>query len=288
MRDFAIFTDNGCDIADSVLERWDVECVRLSYNRNSPDIDRRESKIGAAEFYQAMREGTVFHTAAPGAGDFYHGFERALKDCRDVLYLGLSSGLSNTVNAARIAAEDLHRVYPQARIQVIDTLCASAGLGLLVYLAVKKKSEGAGFQETASTVRCLMPAICHWFTVEDLTYLKRGGRISTATALMGGLLNIKPVMHMDDAGKLANVTKVRGRKHSVMKLAEKYAELAQNPENGEYFISHGDCPDDARALEAAIAEKYGHGAALITDIGPVIGAHSGPGTLALFFVGKQR
>ena len=190
--------------------------------------------------------------------------------------------------AAAIAAADLADKYPDRKIRVVDTLCASLGQGLLVWYACKKRNEGMGFEELADWCENNKLNLCHWFTVDDLMYLKRGGRISAATALVGTMLQIKPVLHVDDEGHLINVSKTRGRKASTDALAKKVEELGIPGANDIAFISHGDCIDDAKYLEKLLKEKYGIKKVIISYVGAVIGSHSGPGTLALFFLGNHR
>ena len=288
MSNYVIITDSSCDLAPETLRQWSVECINLTFHLEGSSQEYINSDMPSGVFYQRMREGSVFKTAAANMEDFCQVFEQKLQEGVDILYLGFSSGLSNTVCAGQMAATELMEKYPERRITVIDTLCASAGQGMVVYLAVQKKQSGASMEEVAAYVNGLLPHLCHWFTVDDLVYLKRGGRVSAATALLGGMLNIKPILHVDDEGHLISMSKVRGRRQSIQALAKKYEETALSPENGPYFISHGDCMDDAKALENCIFEKYGVKATLIADIGPVIGSHSGPGTLALFFLGKNR
>ena len=288
MSNYVIITDSSCDLAPETLKEWSVESINLTFHLDGSSQEYINSDMPSGVFYQRMREGSVFKTAAANMEDFCQVFEQKLQEGVDILYLGFSSGLSNTVCAGQMAATELMEKYPERRITVIDTLCASAGQGMVVYLAVQKKQSGASMEEVAAYVNGLLPNLCHWFTVDDLVYLKRGGRVSAATALLGGILNIKPILHVDDEGHLISMSKVRGRRQSIQALAQKYVETALSPENGPYFISHGDCMDDAKALENCIFEKYGVKATLIADIGPVIGSHSGPGTLALFFLGKNR
>ena len=288
MSNYVIITDSSCDLAPETLKEWSVESINLTFHLDGSSQEYINSDMPSGVFYQRMREGSVFKTAAANMEDFCQVFEQKLQEGVDILYLGFSSGLSNTVCAGQMAATELMEKYPERRITVIDTLCASAGQGMVVYLAVQKQQSGASMEEVAAYVNGLLPHLCHWFTVDDLVYLKRGGRVSAATALLGGMLNIKPILHVDNEGHLISMSKVRGRRQSIQALAKKYEETALSPENGPYFISHGDCMDDAKALENCIIEKYGVKATLIADIGPVIGSHSGPGTLALFFLGKTR
>ena len=285
---FKIITDTSCDIPADLLQQWGISCVSLTFHDAQSDTVYVPSDIFSYEFYRQMREGTVFKTAAANVEAFCDAFAPVLAEGQDILYIGFSSGLSTTVNSARIAAQDLQESYPERKVIVIDTLCASGGEGFLVYLAMKMQLNNASLEETADYIEKLVPSICHWFTVDDLVYLKRGGRVSPATALVGNILGIKPILHVDDEGHLIKVSTIRGRKQSIAALADKYCELATGAEAGIYMITHGDCMDDAKRLEAILKDRTGQDATLIADVGPVIGSHSGPGTLALFFVGKHR
>jgi DegV family protein with EDD domain len=213
-------------------------------------------------------------------------FTSFLEEGKDILYLAFSSGLSVTCENGKKVAAQLAEKYPDRTIRVVDSLCASAGQGLFVYLAVQNRDRGMNVNENADAMENDKLHICHWFTVEDLKYLKRGGRVSAATALLGTALNVKPVLHVDNEGHLIKMTQVHGRKKSIRKMAEKLGEtiLPDTP----VFISHGDCQEDAEMLRDILKNEYGKEVDLITYIGSVIGAHSGPGTLALFFRGKER
>ena len=288
MKKFQIFTDSACDIYPDVLEKWGVGCVSLAFRFDHMNQDFKNEDMPIKEFYRHMRDGHVAKTNAVNSETFREAFEKVLSEGTDILYLGFSSGLSTTFQQGKLAAEDLAAAYPDRTVIAIDTLCASAGEGLLLKLALDKKNSGASIEETAAYVNELIPKLAHWFTVEDLVYLKRGGRVSPAVALVGGMLQIKPVMHVDDEGHLIKVGTVRGRKASLAALADKLIETAEDPENGTFFISHGDCAEDAQTLCDMIAARGGNNVEIITHVGTVIGAHSGPGTMALFFVAKQR
>ena len=287
MNNYVIHTDSACDISLDTLAKWNVPCVNLTFRFDGDDRDFSNSEMATPEFYAKMRAGGVAKTSAVNVETFKAAFEPILKEGTDILYLGFSSGLSNTCNAGQLAANELKSAYPDRKIIVVDTLAASAGFGLLVYLAVQRRDAGANIEEVAALVEEQRPHLCHWFTVDDLVYLKRGGRISPAVALVGTVLGIKPVLHVDDEGHLINVSKARNRKASLKELANKYTELALDPKN-PIFISHGDCIDDANRLADMLHEQHGVNVEIITDVGPVIGAHSGPGTLALFFLGKHK
>lgn len=288
MNEYMIYTDTGCDILPDKLAEWGVRCIDLTFNKEGETVEYTQADVPTKRFYDLMREGVVFRTAAANELTIKAAIEPALKDGLDVLYLAFGSGLSSTANTAKLTAEELMKAYPGRKVTVIDSLCASAGHGLLLWFAVDAKRRGADMDEVEAVVMKNLPGLCHWFTVDDLVYLKRGGRVSAAAAFFGGMLNIKPVLHVDDAGHLIPMQKVRGRNASLKAIAKKFTETAVDPAHCTYFISHGDCIEDAKKLESMIIAEHGNHAALITDIGPVIGAHSGPGTLALFFVGTKR
>ncbi len=285
---FVIHTDSACDIRPAVLQEWDVCATPLTFRFDGEEKEYTEADLPIKQFYDRMRDGAVAKTAAINMAEFKEAFAPYLKEGKDVLYLAFSSGLSTTCNSARMAADELKEEYPDRKIIVVDTLAASAGQGLIVKLTADKKKEGASLKETAAYAESIAPKLAHWFTVDDLVYLKRGGRVSAATAFMGGVLGIKPILHVDDEGHLISMGKVRGRKPSLLALAKKYTELAEHPESGTVFICQGDCREDAEFVASLIKKEHGVDVELITDIGPVIGAHSGPGTLAVFFLAKER
>ena len=288
MENYVIFADSSCDLSSEMLAERGVRSVPLSFRFDDSSEEYTNDGINIKDFYDKMREGRVAKTSAVNSETFAVEFEKALKDGLDVLYIGFSSGLSTTYNSARIAAEQLKKSYTDRKIIVVDTLAASAGVALLVDMVLEKKNSGATIEEAARFAEDNKMRICHWFTVDDLVYLKRGGRIGSAAAFFGNMIGIKPVLHVDNEGHLVNVMKIRGRKMSVATLAQKYGELADDEGNKKVYISHGDCLSDAEELAGIIEKKYGAKTELITNVGAVIGAHSGPGTLALFFVGKER
>ena len=288
MNNYVIYTDSACDIAPEILEEWGVRVIPLTFMFQDEDKQYSNYDLSAKDFYGRMREGKVAKTSAINIATFKEEFGKILADGCDLLYIAFSSGLSTTYNSANIAAEELREEYPDRKIITVDTLSASAGMGLLLYLTVQKKNEGASIEQAAQFAYNNRLNLCHWFTVDDLVYLKRGGRVSPTVAFVGGLLGIKPIMHMDNDGKLINMFKARGRKAAIQAIADKYGELSITPNKGTVFISHGDCIDDAKALADIVKKTYGVEVKIFADIGPVIGAHSGPGTLALFFLGKER
>lgn len=288
MANYVIYADSACDIKSDVLEKWGVPTRSLTFRFIDDDKEYSNNDMDVKTFYDRMRAGGVAKTAAVNVATFEESFKSVLDEGNDILYIGFSSGLSTTYNSARLAAEQLAESYPERKIITVDSLSASAGYGLLVYLAVEKKNSGADIEETAEYVRGLVDHLCHWFTVDDLVYLKRGGRISPTAAFVGNVLGIKPVLHMDNEGHLINMYKVRGRKTAVAALADKYGELAEDLAGGTVYISHADCMKDVEELSKLLNSRYGATVQIVTDVGPVIGAHAGPGTLALFFVGKER
>ena len=288
MNKYVIMTDSACDMKPALLAEWGVQFQNLTYRFDGSDQEYIDSDIPATEFYAKMRSGSVAKTAAVNSESFLTMFDGALSEGKDVLYLGFSSGLSTTYNSARIASLEMKERYPDRKIVVIDTLAASAGFGLLVYLAVQKKAAGASLDEVAAYIEELKWKLCLWFTVDDLVYLKRGGRISPTAAFVGNMLGIKPVLHMDNEGHLINMMKVRGRKTAVATLADQYGKLAEDLAGGTVFISHADCMSDVDELSKLLKDRYGADVKIVTDVGPVIGAHAGPGTLALFFIGKEK
>ena len=288
MDNYVIFTDSACDMESDTLKKWNVKFIDLTLKFDGEDKIYKNSEVEPVAFYNKMREGGVAKTSAVNSQAFKLAFEEELKNGNDIFYLGFSSGLSTTYNSGASAAKTLSEAYPDRKILTVDSLAASAGFGLLVYLAVKKKEEGASIEELAKYMEEIKWNMCHWFTVDDLVYLKRGGRVSAAAALVGGMLGIKPVLHVDNEGHLINTAKVRGRKASIKALFDKYKELAIDPTKGPIYICQGDCKEDADMLTNMIKEEFGPETDMTVFTGPVVGAHSGPGTLALFFLGKER
>ena len=289
MRYYTIVTDSSCDLPAPLLEKMGIRVVPLAVNLdgktyfNYPD----GRAIGFEEYYAQLRSGKQATTSAVNMSMFRTVMEAELIAGHDVLYLGFSSGLSGTFNAGAMAARELQEEYPEFELIAVDTLCACMGQGLLVYLAALEKAGGKSMHEVRDFVEAQKLHICHWYTVDDLQHLKRGGRIGGTTARLGTMLNIKPVMNMDNEGKLAAVSKARGRAVALRALVDKMGEQAIEPEKQTVFIAHADCYDDAHKVAEMIHERFGS-KSLINYIGPVIGAHAGPGTVALFFVGKER
>lgn len=291
MAEYIISTDTSCDFPLEYVKQHQLPLVTLFYS-----IDGVTGENGCPSsdvlknFYDKMRAGSMTKTQQASIEDTEKVFREILQERKDILHIAFSSGLSGTANAARLAAENMMEEFPGRKIIVIDSLCASLGQGLLVDYALKLQQQGKTMEETAKWLEDHIQNICHLFTVEDLKYLQRGGRISKTTALVGTMIGIKPVLHVDPEGKLVSISKVRGRKQSIQALVNKMEENIgkYRGEKQPIFISHGDCIEDANYLAELVKERFGYDEFLINDVGPTIGAHSGPGTLALFFMGETR
>ena len=287
---FELITDTSANLPEEIIEAFGIKIVSLSFYVNSVEYKSYEEgkKTDLSQFYDMMRRKEEVKTSLVSPEAFEEIFEKTAKNGSDILYIGISSALSGTVQSARVAAELIKEKYPERNIVVYDSLAASLGQGLLVYKAAVMKKEGKNMEEIRQMLDDVRLKLCHWFTVDDLFFLSRGGRVSTTTAFMGTLLNIKPVLHVDDEGRLIPVGKVRGRKQSLNYLIDKFRELNIGGENSIIAISHGDCLEDAKYVKNELSKTYKFDNIIINCIDPVIGAHSGPGTLALFFVGEHR
>lgn len=284
---YQIITDSCCDFPVEMYKQLNLKFVPLTVEfRGVTDKDRNDDSL--KEMYNGLRAGESAKTAAVNPEQWAALMEESLSQGLDVLVMAFSSGLSTTYQSAEIAAQELREKYPERSIYVCDTLAASMGQGLLVWYACKKRDEGMSLEALRDWVEETKLHLCHWFTVDDLMHLKRGGRVSAATALVGTMLQIKPVLHVDDEGHLINVAKTRGRRASIEALAKKALELGEGYNNSTMFISHGDCLEDAQYLERILKERCGVKEVVISYVGAVIGSHSGPGTVALFFLGKNR
>lgn len=289
MSDFVITTDSTCDLPESYLAEHGIEVFSLNYIIDGETYGG-DREMDPKAFYSKMREGKMPTTNACNPEDVKECFLKYIKDGKAILHIAFSSGLSASYNNARLAAEELTEEHADARIRVVDSLCASLGEGLLVHKAIIMQEQGSSFEETAGWVEQNRLHICHQFTVDDLYHLHRGGRVSKATAVVGTMINVKPVLHVDNEGHLIPLCNVRGRKKSLNKLVDHMAEAIKGYEeqNDIVFLSHGDCEEDARYVADLIKERFGIQNFLFNYVGPTIGAHSGPGTLALFFVGNKR
>ena len=290
MSNYVIITDSSCDLPDKLVKELELEVLPLAFimdgktYRNYPD----NREMSPEEFYSKQKDGMMATTNAINVGEATDASESVLKRGLDALVLAFSSGLSTTCHSFQIAAEELAEKYPERKVYAVDTLCASLGQGMLVYQAAKLRQEGKTMEEVRDWVEANKLRQCHWFTVNDLFFLKKGGRVSAATAVVGTMLQIKPVLHVDDEGHLINVGKARGRKASLNALVDKVGELGSDPASQTMFISHSFCPEDARYVAEEVRKKYGAKKIIINSIGPVIGAHTGPGCVALFFMGQHR
>ena len=290
MSDFVILTDSSADLGAELVQQLDVQVLPLSFilnqhtYHNYPDNREMDPHL----FYEKLRAGEVATTAAVNVAEYVDAVEPLLQAGHDVLILAFSSGLSTTYNSSAIAVDELREKYPDRKVYTVDTLCASLGQGLLVYLAAQERARGKTIEEVRDWAEANKLHLCHQFTVDDLHFLKRGGRISATTAVLGSMLQIKPVLHVDDEGHLINIAKARGRQASLKALVDKMEQTAIDPAAQTVFISHGDCLEDAQAVAQMVKDRMGVKEVYLNHIGPVIGAHAGPGTVALFYVGTER
>ena len=290
MSEFVLMTDSSADLSQEMVQELGVTVLPLSFTiqgkvyRNYPD--NREMDLPL--FYDMLRAGELATTSAVNVAEYTQAVEPILQEKKDVLILAFSSGLSSTYQASVLAAEELREKYPDRKIYTVDTLCASLGQGLLVYLAVQEQRKGKNIEEVRDWAESTKLHLCHQFTVDDLHFLKRGGRISATTAVVGSMLQIKPVLHVDNEGHLINIGKARGRQASLKALVDKMEKTVTEEGRKTVFISHGDCRKDAVTVADMVRERFGTQDIRINYVGPVIGAHSGPGTLALFYLGTER
>ena len=286
---YRIITDSCCDFTPAQYAEFDLTYIPLTVMYKGEPHDDYLDEKSIKMVYDGLRSGETATTSAVNPDGWAKAMEPVLQAGQDVLIMAFSSGLSTTYQSAVIAAQDLKEHYPDRKIIVIDTLCAAHGQALLVWYACRKRDEGMDLDSLAAWVESTKLHLCHWVTVDDLNHLKRGGRISATTAMVGGLLNIKPIIHVDNEGKLINVGKARGRKKALELLCDKLGQLGEGYDNETVFISHGDSEEDARTLANMVRERYPHVKnVLIGYIGAVIGSHAGPGTIAFFFLGKER
>lgn len=291
-KEYVIITDSTCDLTPELIEELDIVVIPMEFTMAEGEVyknypDGRE--LGFQAFYDRVRAGAQPKTNQINAATYMEVAAPYLDKGQDVLILAFSSALSGTYQSSVLAVEELREKYPDRQIYTVDTLSASMGEGLLIYHAAKKREEGLSVSELAHWVEENRLRLCHWFTVDDLNHLKRGGRVSSAAALFGTILGIKPVLHVDDAGRLIPREKVRGRRSSLEALAKHMRETI-DPAEGEQtiFISHGDCEQDVKYLIDLIREQIPVKEIKVGYIGPVIGAHSGPGTVAVFYLGTTR
>ena len=287
MRDYVITVNSTVDLPKEWLEERNVPVVPLRYTMDGQTYEDMNG-LTAKEFFDKLREGKMSVTSPVNPEEAKEALEPFVKAGKDVLHLAFSSGLSGTCNSMKIAGEELQEEYPEAKVIVIDTLCACLGEGLLLYKALQQKAAGKTIQETADWVEENKLHICHDVTVDDLNHLHRGGRISKATAVVGTMVKIKPIIHMDDNGKLQVIGKERGRKKSLNKIVDMAVEQSKGWDNDIIMITHGDCIEDAEYVAGLVREKMGIDNILINNIGTVIGSHTGPGVVAVFCMGNKR
>lgn len=287
---FKIVTDTSANLTDEVVEKYDLAVLPLTFMIDGVQRKsyNKHEKSNLPAFYKEMREGKVVTTSLPNLQDSKNELEEILKDGNDLLYIGFSSGLSGTYTAIDLILKELASSYENSKIYSVDTLAAAAGQGLLVWTAAEMREDGKSIEEVYRWVEDNKFKVAHWFTVDDLHFLERGGRVSKTAAFAGTMLNIKPVLHVDNEGHLIPMEKVRGRKKSIDALVKHMEDTMNRPYDNKVLISHGDCEDEAQILKDKVIEKTGVSNVHINCLDPVIGAHSGPGTLALFFFAASR
>lgn len=288
MKNYTVFVDSTCDIDKNLLDDWKISMIDITFTFDGDDKVYRNCDIDTDEFYERMRNGQTARTSAINRAVFRDTFEKELADGKDVLFISFSSGLSSSFCTGKLVADELAAEYPESKVIAVDSLCESAGYGMLLYLVSEKFIKtGKSIDEAVAFIEKNKLKICHIFTVDDLKYLKKGGRISSAAALAGTILGIKPILRMDENGKLVSIGKVRGRCAAIKELASRCA-ASKLRETAPVYISHGGCPDDAEKLKSILETEYGIKVMLTAEIGPVIGSHSGPGTLAVFYFDEKR
>ncbi|HIR41924.1 MAG TPA: DegV family protein [Candidatus Aphodovivens avicola] len=291
--DFEIVTDSCCNLLEDMIDDFGIHVLPLTFMVDGEDEVYQSylkgERTDLKQFYTMMREGKVFKTSLPNLAESEALFRELLGSGRDVLYIAFSSGLSGTYQALSLMAAQLQEEFPERKIHVVDSLAASGGQGLLVWYAVQHARAGESIDQVRDWLEENKLHLAHWFTVDDLMFLFRGGRVSKTAAWAGTLLNIKPVLHVDDEGHLIPMEKVRGRKKSLNALIDHMEKSANKPISDQMvFITHGDCIEDAEYVAAKIKERFGVKEVVINYVDPVIGAHSGPGTMALFFLADKR
>ena len=290
MSDYVIMTDSCCDLSAELAAELELEVLplRLELEGRSYRNLLDGGEIGFQEFYAKVRSGAMPVTSAVNVGEFDAAMRPILEAGKDILCLCFSSALSTTYQSAVIAGRELEEAFPERKVRVVDSLCASMGQGLLVWLCAQEKKKGKTLEEVLDFAEGAKGNICHWFTVDDLNHLKRGGRVSAAAALFGTMLSVKPVLHVDKEGRLIPMEKCRGRKASLLALVDHMEKTAVEPERYPVFISHGDCREDAEFVAEEVRGRLGVREVYIHYVGPVIGSHTGAGVMTLFFVGRER
>ena len=287
MRDYIISVNSTVDLPKEWLEERNVPVIPLRYTMDGETYEDMNG-LSHKAFFDKLRQGIMSVTSQVNPDEAKAALEPFIKEGKDILHLAFSSGLSGTCNSMMIAAEELREEYPDAKVIVIDTLCACLGEGLLLYKALQQKAGGKSIDETAKWVEENKLHICHNVTVDDLHHLHRGGRVSKATAVVGTMVKIKPIIHVDENGTLQVVGKERGRKKSLNKIVDMAAEQSRGWDNDMIMITHGDCLEEAEYVAELAREKMGAREVLINNIGTVIGSHTGPGVVAIFCMGNKR
>lgn len=290
MKNYVIVTDSSSDLPVSIIEEFGIKVIPLGFSFENENYfnypDHRQLSI--KDFYDRIKKGDKSTTTLVNTAAFIEFFKSIINEGNDILYIGFSSALSGTFGSSTVAAEELKEEFSDSKIICIDSLSASLGEGMLVYYAAKMKKDGKSIDEVSQWLLENRLNICHWFTVDDLNHLKRGGRISAMSATLGTALNVKPILNVDNEGRLVPQSKVRGRKKSIHALFEEMEKTCLNPEENYVFISHGDCLEEAEYLSNLIKEKLNVKDVIIDYVGPVIGSHTGQGVIALFYYGKER
>ena len=285
---YIIFTDTGSDLPGNIISEFEIGILQLKYNIGGESYTAGLGGLPINKFYQKMRNGEVSTTSQVVPDDVTTAFEPLLEQGSDILYIVFSSGLSGTYNSVCVARDILLEKFPERKIIIVDSLAASLGQGLFVYKAACMKNEGKSIEEVAEWCESNKLNVIHTFTVEDLIYLYRGGRVSRTTQIAGTILGIKPVLHVDDEGHLIPIAKIRGRKQSLTALVDEAEKRLGDVKNAIFAISHGDCINDAEYVRDLVRTRLGINDCIISHVGPVIGSHSGPGTVALFMMGDHR
>ena len=289
MKNLTILVDSSCDLPLQFIKDNNVPYLGIAVNfKGNEYFEDFGQTLSYKEFYDEVRKGEMPSTSQINAFRFEEMFRKLHKEGKSIIYLAFSSALSGTYNSALIAREEVMNEFPDADITIIDTKAASMGVGLIVYHAYELLNKGASKEEIIKWVEDNIPHTVHFFTVDDLNHLKRGGRVSATSAALGTLLAIKPVLHVNDSGQLINISKAKGRKKAIKELFENFEKHVVQPEGQTVFISHGDCLEETEILANMIKEKYKVKDVILNPIGPAVGSHSGPGAIALFFLGDNR
>jgi len=290
IKDYVIFTDAASDLPAERIKAQHISIIPMHFEIEGKSYqhypDGRE--LGYSKFYEMLRSGNIAKTSQINSSEFLNYFEPVLKSGLDILYIAFSSGLSGTYQSSAFAAKELMERYPERKVYCVDSRCASAGQGMLVYYAALKKQEGSDIDELNDWVLQNRNHMCHWFTVNDLNYLKRGGRVSASSAILGTMLSVKPILHVDKEGHLILREKTRGRRKSLESLAGHMEKFCVKPKEQTIFIGHGDSFNDAVILSIMVKQRFAVKDVVISNIGPIIGAHTGPDVIALFFFGGEK